>query len=404
MPLGLIARAACRCARPTGGFCESKSLDYLLFVGAFAFGQAQNGKLQIHHIDRGQADAAVLISPNGEVVLFDMGEDMKRKECQTAIAYLDQLGIQHIDYIFVSHYHFDHIGCIPAVLNRFPLMKDSYDRGHSYNGTTYDNYVAAVGNHRKEGKVGTIIQLDQGSANPVTLTVFAVNGDSNHGHVDTSNENDLSLAVLVTFGAFREEIGGDLSGDNTAMYQDVETPVAPDVGEIDVYKVHHHCSSHSTNNVWLADTKPTIGVISTGDGNSYGHPTEDCVVRLHEAGLQKVYWTERGAGASPEDGLDVIAGDVRIEVAPGAADYTVSHEGSTPETYQTKSSAAGAIAGRRPGGAPIPTAKTFAWSKRSTVYHVASCPDVKRILKENLVQGDTPPRDKKPAECVKSTH
>jgi beta-lactamase superfamily II metal-dependent hydrolase len=380
---------------------KARTISLLLLFVSVAFGQAQNGKLQIHHIDRGQADAAVLISPNGEVVLFDMGEDMKRKECQTAIAYLDQLGIQHIDYIFVSHYHYDHIGCIPAVLHRFPLMKDAYDRGQDYNGTTYQSYVAAVGSHRKEGKVGTAVQLDQGTANPVTLTVVAVDGDSKHGHVDTRNENDLSLAVLVSFGAYREEIGGDLSGDNTGMYQDVETPVAPDVGEIDVYKVHHHCSSHSTNNTWLADTKPTIGVISTGDGNSYGHPAADCVTRLHEAGLQKVYWTERGAGAAPDDGLDVIAGDVKIEVAPGATAYTVSHEGATPDTYQTKILAGGSNRGPRPGPTPTPSAKKYVWSKRSTVYHEASCPDVRRILKENLEQGDAPPPNKKPADCVK---
>src|SRR5215471_4953174 len=283
-------------------------LVLVLLMSSLAFAQAENGNLQIHHVDVGQGDGAVLISPKGEVVLFDMGEDMKRKECQTAVAYLDQLGIRKIDYLFVSHYHFDHIGCIPAVLKKFPLQKNAYDRGQSYNGTTYDDYVAAVGNQRKTATVGMTLQLDQASGNPVTLKVVTLNGQSAHGHVTTSNENDLSLSVLVSFGSFREEIGGDLSGDNTNMYQDVETPVAKDVGPIDVYKVHHHCSSHSTNDAWLEATKPTIGVISTGDRNAYGHPAEDCLTRLHQAGLQKVYWTERGAGGEPEADIDVIAG------------------------------------------------------------------------------------------------
>jgi beta-lactamase superfamily II metal-dependent hydrolase len=38
-----------------------------------AFGQA-NGKLQIHFMDVGQGDGAVLISPQGQVVLFDGGQ------------------------------------------------------------------------------------------------------------------------------------------------------------------------------------------------------------------------------------------------------------------------------------------------------------------------------------------
>jgi len=55
------------------------------------------------------------------------------------------LGVKQIDLLFVSHYHFDHIGCIPAVLQQFPLQGDAYDRGESYPGTTFTNYKAAVG-------------------------------------------------------------------------------------------------------------------------------------------------------------------------------------------------------------------------------------------------------------------
>jgi len=82
----------------------------LLVVNAFAFGQAQDGKLQIHHIDVGQGDGAVLISPKGEIVLFDMGEDMKRKDCQPAIAYLDQLETAHSIRISGSGQHSDLCG------------------------------------------------------------------------------------------------------------------------------------------------------------------------------------------------------------------------------------------------------------------------------------------------------
>src|SRR5262249_25124294 len=153
-----------------------------------------------------------------------------------------------------------HIGCIPAALAESPLQGDAFDRGESYGGTTFDNYVAAVGTHRKAAKIGDVLTLDRNSPNPVVIKVVAIDGKSQHGQVQTSNENDLSLAVVVSFGAFREEIGGDLSGDNTPMYQDVETPVAPDVGRINVYKVHHHCSSHSTNDAWMTATKPTVGI------------------------------------------------------------------------------------------------------------------------------------------------
>jgi competence protein ComEC len=97
----------------------------LYLLAAIATAQA-NGKLQIHHIDVGQGDGAVLISPGGQVVMFDAGEDLRTKDCTKPVSYLDQLGVKHIDYLFVSHYHFDHIGCIPAVLGQLPLLNDAF--------------------------------------------------------------------------------------------------------------------------------------------------------------------------------------------------------------------------------------------------------------------------------------
>jgi beta-lactamase superfamily II metal-dependent hydrolase len=331
----------------------------------------------------------VLISPGGQVVIFDAGEDMKRQDCTRPVSYLDQLGVTRIDYLFVSHYHFDHIGCIPAVLGQFPLQNNAYDRGGSYPSATYTNYVAALGtNHRKTAAIGDTVTLDKNTANPVVITVFAVDGRSAHGTVQTTNENDLSLAAVVTFGSFKEEIGGDLSGDNTEMYQDVETPVAPDVGRINVYKVHHHCSSHSTNDTWLADTQPTVAIISTGDGNGYNHPTSDCLERLHTHNV-KAYWTETGNGGSPEPAFDVIGGNIIVEVAPNAPTFTVTYGGTHTDTY-----AIGSASGGNPAPSPGAAVPKFAWSKRSSQYHLASCRFVQNISPQNLERGDAPPAGK----------
>jgi hypothetical protein len=82
--------------------------------------------------------------------------------------------------------------------------------------------------------------------------------------ITTSNENDLSVTARVSFGDFRAEIGGELSGDDSDNYKDIETGLAKNVGRLDVYKVHHHCSSQSSNDEWLRATKPTVA-ISDGD-------------------------------------------------------------------------------------------------------------------------------------------
>jgi beta-lactamase superfamily II metal-dependent hydrolase len=359
----------------------------LVFAG-LANAQA-NGKLQIHHMDVGQGDGAVLISPGGQIVVFDIGEDLQKRDCTKPVSYFDQLGVRHIDYLFVSHYHFDHIGCIPAVLDQVPLQGPAYDRGASYPGATFTNYTKAVGTHRTTATVGTTITLDANTPTPVVIKVLAVNGASSHGQINTSNENDLSLSVLVSFGSFREEIGGDLSGENTGTYQDVETPVAPDVGKLDVYKVHHHCSAYSSNDAWIAVTLPTVGIISTGDGNSYLHPTADCLERLHKSNV-KAYWTETGNGATPEPVIDIVGGNIVIEVAPNASTFTVTSSGSHVDAYAI----AGTSPGTNPSTPPVANSPKYAWSKNSSEYHYANCRFVQNIAPANLVQGNSPPPNK----------
>jgi beta-lactamase superfamily II metal-dependent hydrolase len=336
-----------------------------------------NGNLQIHFMDVGQGDGALLISPGGQTVLFDDG---RQGVCDKPTAYLQKLGIQKIDYHIVSHYHLDHIGCAQQVFQIAPLQIASYDRGGSYNSSTYTSYVAAVGAKRKTATDGMVLTLDQNSPTPVTLKVVSINGNG----ISTTNENDLSVSVLVTFGAFKAEIGGDLSGEKALDYEDIESSVAPKVGQIDVYKVHHHCSSYSTNTTWIGTVQPRIGIVSVGDGNSYHHPADDCLERLHNGGV-KLYWTETGAGGTPEPNLDTIAGTIIVQVAAGATTYTVTY-GSNTDTYPLWSAPSPAT---HPTGTP-----KYAWSKKSNIYHFADCRVVTSIKPENLERGDSPPPGK----------
>src|SRR4051812_48124254 len=215
--------------KPSPGpqLARNYSLRRLLAVAALAlcwcssaFAQA-NGKLQIHYMDVGQGDGAILISPLGEVVLFDDGV---LNQCGKPIGYLQSLGITKVDYHIASHYHADHIGCAPQVLSMFPLQKAAYDRGGSYASNTFNAYVAAVGAKRVTAVKGQTITLDAGSANPVTITFVALNGNG----VSTTDENDRSLVSVVRFGTFDAEFGGDLSGANSGVAEgDPVDPSAP---------------------------------------------------------------------------------------------------------------------------------------------------------------------------------
>jgi beta-lactamase superfamily II metal-dependent hydrolase len=368
-------------ANTLGGVTMKKALltfILLFFITSTAFGQA-NGKLQIHFIDVGQGDGAILISPMGETVMFDNGIP---GHCDLPISYLQQLGVTKIDYHVASHYHDDHIGCTSKVLAAFPLKIAAFDRGYSYPNDVFDQYLNAIGpTKRKTASADQKITLDTATANPVTIEFAALNGNG----IQTTNENDLSVVAVIHFGKFDAVMGGDLSGFDTGSYKDIESSVAGKVKQVEVYKVHHHCSSYSTNDTWLSVVKPKVGIISASGtiGRNHQHPTQDCLERLHKGGV-KTYWTEAGGGAEPTPGWDVVGGNILVEVEPNKDEFKIIYNWNRTDTYPVWESTSTVSS----------TELSYAWSKKSNIYHYAGCRYVSNINPENLEMGSSPPPGK----------
>ncbi len=301
------------------------ALALLLAVPAWAAG---NGKLQIHHLKIGQGDGALLISPNGQTALFDDGV---YTDCTYIKSYLQGLGLTSVDYHFLSHYHADHLGCLDDLAAvGITVATAGYDRGYSYSSASYTTYVNTLGAKRTTIAKNQVITLDAGSASPVTIQCVDLNGAGVYS-VSGSDENAKTAVYKVSYGGFDEVIGGDLTG-SSANGNDVETTVGPMVGDVEVYKVHHHGSRYSTNDNWLNAITAEVGVIMCGDGNSYGHPTVDALTRLHNHNV-KTYWTETGAGATPDANWDKVAnGTVLVEVDLSAGNYRVTN-GSWNDSY-----------------------------------------------------------------------
>ena len=60
---------------------------------------------------------------------------------------------------------------------------------------------------------------------------------------------------------------------------------------IDVLKVGHHGSNTSSSKNFLEQIKPEVALISVGQGNTYGHPTQATLKRLSNIGA-KIYRTD----------------------------------------------------------------------------------------------------------------
>lgn len=274
---------------------------------------ARGGPLQIHCLNVGQGDATLVIAPSGRTLLVDAGYDSLG--LRKVLPWLSSLGITSLDWIIATHYHGDHIGGLDEVisaLSRDSVKQAVYDRGWSYGTNAYDDYIRAAGAKRRTITDGLALDLGDGAV----VRCLAVNGNGRLRSPFTDppwSENDLCIALRISYQAFDFFVSGDLSGESTAYYRDIETSVGPEVGPVEVLRVNHHGSAYSSNRAFLAALSPLASVISCGK-NDYGHPSYEALNRLRPYG--PVYQTADRNGR-PVDGDVIITSDGRRFVING---------------------------------------------------------------------------------------
>ena len=87
----------------------------VLATGICGSGSWVPGNLEIHHIDVGQGDSALIVGPTGKSLLFDAGETNWNSSAKAQIIgpYIESvLGCKALDYVVISHFHLDHIGYV----------------------------------------------------------------------------------------------------------------------------------------------------------------------------------------------------------------------------------------------------------------------------------------------------
>ena len=113
------------------------------------------------------------------------------------------------------------------------------------------------------------------------------------------SDNESGLCVLFQRGNCDILITGDRStaGERELM-RHVDSPNFKmywqpnvDLPDLEVLIVGHHGSRYSTGYALLEKTRPEIAIISVGEDNLYGHPTDETLQRLREAGCV-VYRTD----------------------------------------------------------------------------------------------------------------
>ena len=283
--------------------------------------------LTVHFIDVGQADCA-LLECDGKYMIIDGGNV---EDGQLVVSYLKRLGVETIDRVVCSHAHEDHVGGLPAVLSVFDA-ETVYAPVTEYDTKVFRNFV-----EKTEANAGAITvpapgdQFTLGSATCTVLGPVQEYEDPNH----------TSIILKVSYGDSDFLFTGD---SEIGPENDMIDYWGEDFDwEVEVLKVGHHGSETSSGYRFVYETNPDYGVISVGEGNSYGHPHEEAMSRLKDAGLLIFRTDVLGHVIAETDGKDIT--------------FTWENQNAEPEDVEPAD----------------PAMKILYGNKKSKVFHTYDC-------------------------------
>ncbi|AGB33804.1 beta-lactamase [Natrinema pellirubrum DSM 15624] len=243
---------------------------------------AVEGELEIHHIDVGQGDSTLIITPANETILIDTGD--WRQDGSEVIAYLEAQGIDRIDHLVATHADADHIGGHAAVIEHFETTGEGvgavYDSGVPSDSATYENYLDTVDEYGVD-----LLIVESGDELPLEGDVSAQVMNPPAGDAG-SDVNDNSVVLAFEFGDFQYLAPGDV---DTGVEQRLVDEWGSDL-ESDIYKAGHHGSSTSSSDAFVDAIGPETAIISSAYDSQYGHPSDEVLERFADREI-KTYWT-----------------------------------------------------------------------------------------------------------------
>jgi competence protein ComEC len=249
-----------------------RKIFYLVLCGLLP-GPARAAKtLDIYFVDVEGGQATLVVSPSGQSLLIDAGyAGFSGRDADRIWAAAKAAGVKHIDTLLLTHYHDDHVGGVPNLVQRLPVTTfldygPSVDEGGKYPAA----YAAAFakGMHRMvapgdsipvKGLDVTVVASAgkrierKGDPNPYCAGVPPLQP----GQGEELAENFQAIGVVIEFGKFRF---GDLSDITWSREVALLCPENR-VGKLDLFLTIHHGGESSKAIYGLA---PRVAIMNNG--------------------------------------------------------------------------------------------------------------------------------------------
>jgi competence protein ComEC len=262
------------------------ALVVLLSSGFFAAAEsspaAPPGKpLEIYFVDVEGGQATLFVTPAGQSLLIDTGwPGNAGRDADRIVAAVKKAGLSKIDFVLLTHYHIDHAGGVPQLLDKIPVgafidhgaNREPGDRETEQSWEAYQQLVSSRQLKRIIAKVGDILPIEGFRAEVVSSDGAVLEkplpgaGAENPACATSKNrptdqtENARSLGTIITFGKARILDLGDLTWDKEA---ELICPINK-LGPVDIFIVSHHGLSQSNSPALLAAISPRIAIMDNG--------------------------------------------------------------------------------------------------------------------------------------------
>lgn len=271
----------------------------MLFLCAMLLCLRIDRGLTVTMLDVGQGDGVFFRLPSGITCLYDGGSsNVKGVGERRILPFLKSEGVKRLDYILISHMDQDHISGLKE------LIEKSRDNGGISIGYGVlpalrkpdENYQEMKELFTKAGipvlsmGTGDVLEKDRCSFTCLWPEKEEVSDD----------RNDLSLVLLAEYGEFQMLLTGDIGKETEQKL--LSSGILP---QVEILKTAHHGSRHSSIEGFLKKVRPVLSLISCSATNRYGHPGEETLLRLREAGSQVLITKDCGAIRVWTDGKKV---------------------------------------------------------------------------------------------------
>jgi len=257
-------------------------------------------KFEVIQFDVGYGDATLLKLPRNHRVLIDGGSrNPTFDNGKSVIApYLRQNGIQHLDAVFLSHPHNDHIGGLIYILTHFHV-RQLFVSDTLYHSPLFDNLMQIA----RERNISLYQMSDSDTIHFPGIRVSCLSA----GKIYTTDQslkklnlNDASLVLKFCFGKTSFLFMGDAekSVEKTLLQSDKNLKST-------VLKIAHHGSATSSIAPFLKRVQPEHAIISVSEHNKWGHPSQKVIQRLENLEIQTYRTDKNGAIVIRSDGESI---------------------------------------------------------------------------------------------------